>query len=93
MESDLIRRYAAIKKMINAIGCSKINQPFSCAATISFKFKLPVNKMTPTTDITSGISYEIICAAARMPPKRAYLLLDAQPAGHNSNVVIPEMAI
>ena len=49
--------------------------------------------MTPTTDITSGISYEIICAAARIPPKRAYLLFDAHPPVTISNVVIPEMAI
>src|SRR5436305_15202420 len=46
----------AMKKMINATGCSKINQPCCCCKTISFKFKLPVIRMIPSTDITSGIS-------------------------------------
>lgn len=46
----------AIRKTTNATGCKKINQTFSCAYTMSFKFKLPVMSTIPRTDITSGIS-------------------------------------
>ena len=34
----------------------------------------------PIIERISGISYEMSCAAARMPPSSAYLLSEPQPA-------------
>ena len=51
---------------------------------MSFKFKLPVNKIIPNTDITNGISYEIICAAPRMRPKKRIFIIRCPACGHNA---------
>ena len=47
---------------------------------------------TPTIARISGISYEISCAAARMPPSSAYLLSLPQPAIRKPMNDSPEMA-
>src|SRR5438046_219506 len=51
-----------------------------CALTISCNDRLPTISPTASRLITAGISSETICAAERIAPKRAYLLLLAQPA-------------
>jgi hypothetical protein len=53
---------------------------FFCAITISFKFKEPANNITETIVIPIDTSYEIICAAERKAPKKAYFELLDQPA-------------
>ncbi len=69
-----------IKKIIN-IGNNGIqNHKFFCAITISFKFKDPDSKITDTIVIPMETSYEIICAAERKAPKKAYLELLDHPA-------------
>lgn len=71
---------AQIKKIIN-IGNSGIqNHIFFCAITISIKFKEPVNKITEIIVIPIETSYEIIWAAERNAPKKAYFELLDQPA-------------
>ncbi len=63
----------------------KTNQTVrSWAATISVKFKDPASKMTGRIKRPKDTSYEIICAAERKAPKKAYLELLAQPA-----IIIP----
>ena len=47
---------AAIKKMTKPTGCTKMYHAFSCARYDIIQVKLPANKMTPITLITSGIS-------------------------------------
>ena len=51
-----------------------------CARTISFKFKEPANKITEIIVIPIETSYEIICAAERNAPKKAYFELLDHPA-------------
>jgi hypothetical protein len=71
---------AHIKKIIN-IGNNGIKyHKFFCAITISFKFKEPANNITETIVIPIDTSYEIICAAERKAPKKAYFELLDQPA-------------
>jgi len=53
---------------------------FFCANTISFKFKDPDNKITEIIVIPIETSYEIIWAAERKAPKKAYLELLDHPA-------------
>ncbi len=40
----------------------------------------PVSSTIGKIERPARISYEMICAAERMPPSRDHLLLDAQPA-------------
>ena len=47
---------------------------------MSDKFMLPVTISTTTSAKPIEISYETICAAARIAPRNAYLEFDAQPA-------------
>jgi hypothetical protein len=56
----------------------------SCAATISVKFNDPASKITGKIKRPKETSYEIICAADRKAPKKAYFELLAQPA-----IIIP----
>src|SRR5213595_1561080 len=44
------------------------------------RFRLPDTISTVTRAKPMAISYDTICAAARMAPMKAYLELDAQPA-------------
>jgi len=41
--------------------------------------KLPMVSKTASSESPIGISYEIIWAVARRPPKNEYLLFEAQP--------------
>lgn len=76
----LVSAKEQIKKIIN-IGNKGIQyHKFFCAITISFKFKDPDNKITDTIVIPIETSYEIICAAERKAPKKAYFELLDQPA-------------
>src|SRR5690606_6479350 len=51
-----------------------------CAITISDRLRLPAATITPTSAKPIAISYDTICAAARIAPRKAYFELDAQPA-------------
>lgn len=76
----LVSANAHIKKIIN-IGNNGIQyQIFFCALTISFKFKDPDNKITEIIVIPIETSYEIIWAAERSAPKKAYFELLDHPA-------------
>jgi len=71
---------AHIKKIRN-IGNNGITyQICFCAFTISFKFKDPDNNITEMIVIPIETSYEIICAADRNAPKKAYFELLDHPA-------------
>ncbi len=69
-----------IKNIINIGNSGKTYQTFFCAFTISFKFKEPDIKITEIIVIPIETSYEIICAAERNAPKKAYLELLDHPA-------------
>ena len=71
---------AQIKKIRNIGNNGMQYQIFFCAFTISFKFKDPANKITEIIVIPIETSYEIICAAERNAPKKAYFELLDQPA-------------
>ena len=47
---------------------------------MSMKFRLPETISTMTITKPIGISYEIICAEARMAPMNEYFEFEAQPA-------------
>ncbi|MNN11873.1 hypothetical protein D3C81_1248480 [compost metagenome] len=44
------------------------------------RFRLPATISTVTSAKPMAISYDTICAAARMAPMKAYLEFEAQPA-------------
>lgn len=70
-----------IKKTIAQGNNGKINQiVFPCIATISAKLKEPPRRATGKITKPKETSYEIICAAARKQPRKAYFELLAQPA-------------
>jgi len=74
-----------IKKIIAHGNKGKTNQPvILCIKTISPKFKEPAKRITGKTHNPIETSYEIICAAERKAPKKAYLELLAHPA-----IIIP----
>ena len=52
----------------------------ACAITMSVRLRLPAAISTPTKAKPIAISYDTICAAERIAPRKAYLELDAQPA-------------
>src|SRR5215469_3079146 len=54
--------------------------PPACVATILPRFMLPVAMRTPTSANPMAISYDTICAAERMAPRKAYFEFAAQPA-------------
>jgi hypothetical protein len=47
---------------------------------MSIRFRLCDAISTPTSAKPMAISYDTICAAERIAPRKAYLELDAQPA-------------
>ncbi len=51
-----------------------------CVNTISLKFSEPAKRITGKIVRPIDTSYEIICAAERNDPKKAYFELLAQPA-------------
>jgi hypothetical protein len=56
------------------------NGPAPCCVMISCIDSEPVRSTIGKIESPAGISYEMICAAERMPPKSDHLLFDAQPA-------------
>src|SRR4249919_101854 len=52
----------------------------ACAITMSVRLRLPAAISTPTRAKPIAISYDTICAAARIAPSSAYFEFDAQPA-------------
>ena len=69
-----------IKKITAAGRTGSTNQRFSCACLILDRFRDPVSRSTEISVVPSETSYEILCAAERNPPKKAYLELLDQPA-------------
>ena len=69
----------ATRNIKNATGCRNTFHIPICASTISFSLNEPVSKRIPITESPSAISYEIICAEERRPPKREYLLFELHP--------------
>src|SRR5580765_3487868 len=86
----LVSANAVIMKVMNATGCANTNQRGigsgprcqkpCCAATMSTIESEPASSSTPIVESPIASSYEIICAAERRPPSRAYLLFEDQPA-------------
>lgn len=68
------------KNMINNGNRGKPNHTCDCAYTISDKFREPAHKSTEIMINPMETSYDIICAADRKPPRKAYLEFDDQPA-------------
>jgi hypothetical protein len=68
------------KKIKNIGNNGRAKYVLYCAFTISVKFSDPAHKITDNKVTPIGISYEIICAAERNAPKKAYLELLDQPA-------------
>jgi hypothetical protein len=58
----------------------KRSHPLLCTETRLEKFSDPENSRIDTSVDPSATSYEIICAAERSPPRKAYLELLDQPA-------------
>src|SRR3954468_6313617 len=56
------------------------NQPLACASTMSERFRLPDTMSTTTSAKPIASSYDTICAAERIAPRKAYFEFDAQPA-------------
>ena len=74
-----------IKKTIAQGNNGKTNQTvFCCTNTISVKFNEPASKIIGKITKLIATSYEIICAADRKAPKKAYFELLDQPA-----IIIP----
>ncbi|MNN54192.1 hypothetical protein D3C81_1689890 [compost metagenome] len=48
--------------------------------TMADRFRLPDTISTVTSAKPMAISYDTICAAARIPPMNAYFEFEAQPA-------------
>lgn len=81
----LVSANIEIKNIIAQGNNGKTNQQvFACAITISVKFKEPANNITGNNNKPKDTSYEIICAAERNAPKKAYFELLDQPA-----IIIP----
>ncbi|MMZ71012.1 hypothetical protein D1872_342240 [compost metagenome] len=55
-------------------------RPVVWVVTIAVRFMLPETISTITNTKPIAISYEIICADARIAPRNAYFEFDAQPA-------------
>ena len=65
--------------MINIGNNGTINHIFFWASTMLLRLNDPAQTQTFTIINPIEISYEIICAAERKPPKNAYLELLDQP--------------
>lgn len=57
-----------------------ISHRFFCVSTRVEKLRLPVSRRMDTRSDPRVTSYEIICAAERSPPRKAYFELLDQPA-------------
>jgi len=66
--------------MIKIGKSGRASQRFFCPSTIVEKLSVPVSRSSETRVAPSDTSYEIICAAERSPPRKAYLELLDQPA-------------
>jgi hypothetical protein len=75
----LVSANADTKNMIKAGNNGNTYQISSCALTMAVKLRDPAHKITEIIIRPIETSYEIICAAALMAPKKAYLELLAQP--------------
>src|SRR6478672_3192592 len=72
---------AATMKMKNAtVRLTTFQPPHACCSMILFKLTFPARRSTGIVDIPMEISYEIIWALERSPPRSAYLLFDDHPA-------------
>jgi hypothetical protein len=70
-----------MKKTIAQGNSGNTNQPvILCTYTISPKFKDPANSITGKIQKLIETSYDIICAAERNAPRKAYFELLAHPA-------------
>src|ERR1700733_13746859 len=67
--------------------------PRSCEVTMSERFRLPEVISTTTSAKPIEISYDTICAAARIAPRNAYFEFDAQPARITPYTPTDEIAI
>ncbi len=68
-------------KKITKIGRSGIPfHRFACPSTIVEKFRVPEKIRRDTSVAPRETSYEILCAAERRPPRKAYLELLDHPA-------------
>src|SRR3954468_16301629 len=56
------------------------NHPLACASTMSERLRLPDTMSTTTSAKPIASSYDTICAAERIAPRKAYFEFDAQPA-------------
>ena len=68
------------KKIIKIGNSGAISQKFFCPSTRVEKFRVPENSSRDTSVAPRETSYEIICAAERRPPRKAYFELLDQPA-------------
>jgi len=70
-----------MKKIIAHGNRGKTNQPvILCTCTMVPRFKDPANKITGKIQKLMETSYDIICAADRKAPRKAYFELLDQPA-------------
>ena len=58
----------------------QVKSDVDCFAMTSVSVTLPTTSSTATVLMPSAISYEIIWALARSPPRSEYLLFDDHPA-------------
>src|SRR5215470_5147488 len=71
------------KNAMNVNGFAKryhVHGQAPCALMMSCIDSEPVSSTIGKIERPAGISYEMICAAERMPPRSDHLLFDAQPA-------------
>lgn len=69
-----------IKKIIKMGKSGATSQVFDCPSTSVEKFSVPDRSSSDTRVAPRDTSYEILCAAERSPPRKAYLELLDQPA-------------
>ena len=60
------------------------NDPICCIHDFCERFQVPEIINTVTSAKPIAISYDTICAEARIAPKNAYLESDAQPAKNHT---------
>src|SRR3990172_5176393 len=82
----------AMRKITNPSGCHTISGTVSWYRIIWYTSTLAVTITAPISARINGTSYEMSCAAARMPPSSAYLLSLPQPASKNPMNDNPETA-
>ncbi len=70
---------AEIKKTTNIGNKGTTNHKLCWALTMSIRFSEPTHKRTLMIIIPIETSYDTICAADRIAPRKGYLEFDAQP--------------